>query len=136
MNSSSSERKELAPYHRLGEPGGPGCVVGTLPISINGPDGSPIEATLLDGGPESTEVELLRTVLLRFGVRWGHDDFGWWAVAPGRGFPSHAVWRQDESGNRFLVEANLTKRQAEAMVKEYEENGHKQTYWCTDEQPG
>jgi hypothetical protein len=70
------------PYHRLGGPGGPGCAVGVIPISIQGPDGSPVAASLLDAGTTATELELLRTVAVRLGVRWGKDDFGWWAAVP------------------------------------------------------
>jgi hypothetical protein len=77
--------KEYGPYHRLGEPGGPGCPVGILPITVKGQDGTPVSARLLDAGTEATELELLRTVAQGFGVRWGHDDLGWWAVIPNQG---------------------------------------------------
>jgi hypothetical protein len=70
------------PYHHGGKPGGRGCTVRALPISMRGPDGSPVEATLLDAGNTASEVELLRTVAAQLGVRWGHDDLGWWAAAP------------------------------------------------------
>ena len=126
--------QESGTYHRLGQPGGPGCPLAVLPITISGPDGSPVPSTLLDGGTESTEIELLRTIASRFGVKWGHDDFGWWAVARTRDFPSWAVWRQDDSGSKFLIEANLSEAQAQAMVKDFEAKGHKQTYWCNNEQ--
>ena len=70
------------PYHRLGEPGGPGCRVVALTIEMKDVDGSPVSAQLLDAGTEATEVELLRTVAKGLGVRWGHDDLGWWAMVP------------------------------------------------------
>jgi hypothetical protein len=70
------------PCHRRGEPGGPGCPVGVLPIALKGPDGSLVEAALLDAGNTATELELLRTVAAQLGVRWGHDDLGWWAAMP------------------------------------------------------
>lgn len=70
------------PYHRTGEPGGPGAEVGALPIQGRTPDGGLIEAQLLDAGKESTEVELLRTICFGLGVQWGQDDLGWWAVVP------------------------------------------------------
>jgi hypothetical protein len=70
------------PFHRLGEPGGPGCAVGVLPISLKGPDGLLVAASLLDAGTDATELELLRTVATQFGVRWGRDDHGWWAAVP------------------------------------------------------
>lgn len=71
---------QYGPYHRLGGPGGPGCPVGQLPITVAAPDGSPMSAFLLDAGPNATELELLRTVAEGLGIRWGHDDMGWWAV--------------------------------------------------------
>ena len=74
--------EQHGPYHRLGEPGGPGCPVTALPILIQGPDGSPIPAQLLDAGTKATELELLRTIAQGLGVRWGHDNLGWWAVVP------------------------------------------------------
>jgi len=91
-----------------------------------------MQIQILDGGESSTEVELLRTIVSRMGIQWGHDEFGWWAAAPGDSFPSWLVMRQDDSGNEFLVEANLTKNQAEEMANDLEARGHKQTYWCKD----
>jgi hypothetical protein len=74
--------EKYGPYHRRGEPGGPGCPVGVLPISLKGPDGALLSAFLFDAGTEATELELLRTVAARVGIRWGHDDLGWWAAVP------------------------------------------------------
>jgi hypothetical protein len=54
----------------------------TLPITGKGPDGQPVPAYLLDAGAEARELELLRTVAHGLGIRWGRDDFGWWAVVP------------------------------------------------------
>ena len=71
---------EYGPYHRIGAPGGPGCEVATLPITLEGPDGQPVPAYLLDAGAEASELELLRTVAQGLGVRWGRDDLGWWAT--------------------------------------------------------
>jgi hypothetical protein len=107
-----------------------------LPISAKGPDGQQFDGQLLDAGEHGTEVELLRTVASRLGVRWGHDESGWWAVVRSREFPTWAVWRQDDSGNRFLVEANMTEARARSMVAEFEVRGHKQAYWCSDEKTG
>jgi len=115
-------------YHRRGEPGGPCCPLGILPVTV-----SDVAAELLDAGPEATETELLRTVASRLGVQWGHDDFGWWAVVRGSDFPGWAVWRQDDSGSKFLVGANLTEHQAQSMVADFESKGHKQTYWSNNE---
>ena len=69
------------PYHRTGEPGGPGAQVGVLPIQGRLPDGSVLDAQLLDA-KDASEVELLRTVCAGLGIQWGHDDLGWWAVVP------------------------------------------------------
>ena len=70
------------PYHRLGEPGGPGCAVTPLTVVGKGPSGEPAPATLLSTHPTATEVELLRTIAHTLGIQWGHDEFGWWAVVP------------------------------------------------------
>ncbi|MCW1883231.1 hypothetical protein OKA04_00720 [Luteolibacter flavescens] len=121
------------PFHRLGEPGGPGCPVGILPIAVSDAQGGQVSGSLLDAGTESTEIELLRTIAARFGVKWGRDDLGWWAVVKEVETPTWSVWRQDDHGNSFLVEANLTKSQAERLQVEFEERGHKQTYWAVDE---
>jgi hypothetical protein len=120
-------------YHRLGEPGGPCCPVAILAVTVTGGNGGTVPAELLDAGAEASEVELLRTVASRLGVRWGQDAFGWWAVVKGQEFPSWAVWRQDDNGGKFLMGANLTENQAQDMVKEFEAKGHKQTYWCNNE---
>ena len=72
--------EQYGPYHRLGEPGGPGCPVVSLPITMKASDGTAVNAVLLDAGTEATELELLRTIAQGIGVRWGHDDLGWWAV--------------------------------------------------------
>ena len=73
---------EQGPYHRLGQPGGPGCAVGVLPVTGKAVDGETYQAELLDAGVTATEIELLRTVAARLGVRWGHDHLGWWAAVP------------------------------------------------------
>jgi hypothetical protein len=70
------------PYHRHGGPGGPGCPVSTIPITLKTPEGSDLPAELLDAGPTVTELELLRTIAERLDIRWGHDDSGWWAAVP------------------------------------------------------
>jgi hypothetical protein len=69
------------PYHRTGEPGGPGAAVAVLPIQGKDPAGDVISASLPDA-KNSTEVELLRTVCGGLGITWGQDDLGWWAVVP------------------------------------------------------
>ena len=119
-------------YHRRGEPGGSGCSLGVLQAASTSSTGTEIPVQILDGGESSTEVELLRTIVSKMGLQWGHDKFGWWAVVPGDSFPSWLVIRQDDSGNEYVVEANLTKEQAEEMARDLEDRGHKQTYWCKD----
>jgi len=121
---------DQARYHRTGETSCAGCNVGVLPVEVTGRDGSRIVSDLLDAGKAPTELQLLRTVAFGLGVRWGHDDLGWWALVRGHDFPSWAVWRQDDSGGVFLVAANLLEAQARSIVSEFESKGHKQTYWC------
>ena len=69
-------------YHRTGNPGGPGCPLATLPVSIRGADGHEQPSLLLDAGSAGTELEMLRTIVETLGVKWGKDDLGWWAVMP------------------------------------------------------
>lgn len=69
------------PYHRTGQPGGPGCPVSHLPIKIKAPNGELLSAYLIAAGDGATELELLRTVAHQVGIQWGKDDLGWWAVA-------------------------------------------------------
>lgn len=44
--------------------------------------------------------------------------------------PKWTVWRQDDSGGKFLMASNLTEEQARKLASEFEAKGHKQTYWC------
>lgn len=78
------EHAKDGPYHRRGQPGGPGCAVRVLAITLRGADGQPVDAELLDAGRSASEIELLRTLASRLGMLWGHDDFGWWAAVPRR----------------------------------------------------
>ena len=121
-----------SPYHRLGEPGGDGCPVGVLQVATKDSNGQTIDAQLLDGGADVSEVELLRTIVSRLGVQWGKDELGWWALVRETDFPSLAVWRQDDSGNEYLMASNINKVDAENLVAECTAKGHKQTYWCSD----
>ena len=41
-----------------------------------------------------------------------------------------AVYRQDFTGNEFLVEKNLSENRARNLVVEYESHGHHQHYWA------
>jgi len=73
---------EHGPYHRLGEPGGPPARVTVLPITAVGADGEQVDAELLAATRGSSEVELLRAVCGAGEIKWGEDEFGWWAVVP------------------------------------------------------
>ena len=70
------------PYHRTGEPGGPGARVASIPIRGRTLNGELEDAELLDAEDGSTEVELLRTICHGLGVTWGEDELGWWAAVP------------------------------------------------------
>jgi hypothetical protein len=52
----------------------------------------------------------------------GPDREGWWAVH-----------RQDDNGNRFVVQTHLSREEAERLVMELERRGHKQVYWAEPE---
>lgn len=43
------------------------------------------------------------------------------------------VHRQDDNGNRFVVETGLSREDAEHLVAIYEARGHKQLYWAEPE---
>ena len=43
------------------------------------------------------------------------------------------VHRQDDNGNRFVVETGLSREDAERLVAMYEARGHKQVYWAEAE---
>jgi hypothetical protein len=46
--------------------------------------------------------------------------------------PKYSVWRQDDNGNIYLVKDRLTEVDAFSLVREYEEKGHKQSYWAKE----
>lgn len=130
------------PFHRRGEPGGPGCPVKAIAVQGRTPGGDLVEAFLLDAGEQSTELELLRTVAAQIGVHWGHDDFGWWAAVPRLASPHfagaisepavvnrHALYREDDNGARFLIAEFDTREEAEARAAELAHGGHKQHYF-------
>ncbi|QLC72207.1 hypothetical protein LPB260_15565 [Pseudomonas sp. LPB0260] len=42
------------------------------------------------------------------------------------------IWcliRLDDNGNEFVVRRSLTRAEAEALAREFEAHGHKQSYW-------
>jgi hypothetical protein len=62
------------------------------------------------------------------------------AVLDGAAHPdlsAAATWtvrRQDDNGNRFVVQTGLSRDEAERLVAELEARGHKQVYWSEPEQ--
>lgn len=46
-----------------------------------------------------------------------------------------SVCRQDDNGNRFVVQSRLTQEEAKRLVAEFEAHGHKQMYWTECEEP-
>ena len=116
-------------YHRKGQPGGPGCSVRVLPVEARDGEGKLVAFELLDAGDKGGELELLRTVAARSGVKWGKDEFGWWAAVRVVDSRSWSVWRQDDNGNKFLMKTKLTKSEAALTVEHYQSLGHKQMYW-------
>ena len=40
-----------------------------------------------------------------------------------------SVHRQDDNGNRFVVQTGLSRAEAEKLAAELESRGHKQVYW-------
>jgi hypothetical protein len=127
--------KTNGPYHRTGEPGGPACPLGVLPIQFKDQNGELRSGTLVAAPEAATELEMLRNIASRLGIIWGHDQLGWWAAVPDIQFPCWSVWRQDDNGNKFLMNFNMSEAQAKQMVSHYESLGHKQCYWAQNEMP-
>ena len=44
------------------------------------------------------------------------------------------LWRQDDNGNRFLVDTFATKELAEERILALTRSHHKQTYWVSEEE--
>jgi len=42
---------------------------------------------------------------------------------------AYRVVRQDDNGNRFVVQTALSRDEAERLVADFESRGHKQLYW-------
>lgn len=47
-----------------------------------------------------------------------------------------SVWRQDDNGNRFLVQSDLSRDAAQLVARDFEARGHKQTYWIEPSRSG
>ena len=45
------------------------------------------------------------------------------------------VHRQDDNGNRFVVQKGLTQAEAARLVALFEARGHKQLYWAEPDAP-
>lgn len=46
----------------------------------------------------------------------------------------YTLCRQDDNGNVFVIQKNLSREKAMQMMKELEDRGHKQMYWIKGEQ--
>lgn len=57
----------------------------------------------------------------------GIEDVEW--VEPNISFQKYEVWRQDDLGNKFLIEIVESRANARKIVRKYELIPHKQTYW-------
>ncbi|WP_178119599.1 hypothetical protein [Pseudomonas sp. SCB32] len=42
--------------------------------------------------------------------------------------------RLDDNGNRFVMRRQLSRAEAEALARDYQARGHKQTYWAEREE--
>ena len=52
--------------------------------------------------------------------------------------PEERDWcllRLDDNGNRFVMRRQLTRAEPEALVRDYQARGHKQSYWAERETP-
>jgi hypothetical protein len=58
---------------------------------------------------------------------FGTEDLIW--IEPTISFQKYEVWRQDDHGNRFLVEIAASRADAKIILRKYELIPHKQTYW-------
>lgn len=47
-----------------------------------------------------------------------------------------SVFRQDDNGNRFLVESGLNRTDADRLAAALHARGHKQLYWVEAEETG
>lgn len=58
-----------------------------------------------------------------------HENYQMREIRPAR--PEHAfsLYRQDDNGNRFLMQRFFSRAYAERIAREFEAHGHKQNYW-------
>jgi hypothetical protein len=53
---------------------------------------------------------------------------------PSRTQATWTVYRQDDNGNRFVVQTGLSREEADRLAAALEARGHKQLYWVELEQ--
>ena len=106
-----------------------------MDVTFKDSQGNEIACELWDAGKQSSEIELLRTVASYLGVKWGKDEFGWWASVEKAKINNWSVWRQDDHGNKYEIETKLTENNAQELVKNLESSDHKQTYWAEKTEP-
>ena len=46
--------------------------------------------------------------------------------------PRWELWRQDDNGNRVLIQRFARRAEAEDRLRDFEARGHKQTYWIEE----
>src|SRR5689334_3051682 len=131
MRERRSGQALYGPYFRQGQPGGPPCRISWMEVLGRPSNGTAEEIFFVNAQDGATEVELLRAIVARLGIRWGCDTLGWWAASPVHGLGLRlsredevrtrpwAVWRQDDNGNRFLVSEGHSQAEAERIVAEY-----------------
>ncbi|WP_439888713.1 hypothetical protein ACSX1C_06325 [Pseudomonas sp. MBLB4123] len=54
-------------------------------------------------------------------------------IAPGQ--QPWCLVRLDDNGNEFIVRSDLSQEAAEALAREFEAHGHKQSYWARPQPP-
>jgi hypothetical protein len=59
--------------------------------------------------------------------RFTSEDLTW--VADSVSFTEHEFWRQDDNGNKFLIEKTRCRADAMSKLRPMEDSGHKQFYW-------
>jgi hypothetical protein len=78
--------------------------------------------SLFDADSMTDDLEDILEVL-----HLGIEDIEW--VEPTISFQKYEVWRQDDLGNKFLLEIVDSRANAKKIVQKYELIPHQQTYW-------
>jgi hypothetical protein len=71
-------------------------------------------------------TEDLEELLIATGI--ASTELFW--VHPSIKFQPHEVWRQDDNGNKFLVQKMPCRADAVQLVERLTARGHKQLYWA------